>query len=148
VTVPQQPDEERRARQRGRSTGLAVILVVSVAFIGASSAQIIAAVFGLGTTPLPSGPPDSPERRCAAGISRLAQALSAPPPGDAAPRGNASWADAAGIEQSCRKVSGGLDAWAALLRLQAAESELAQAGQSDLEALRREVAAHLPADLR
>jgi hypothetical protein len=60
----------------------------------------------------------------------------------------ARWGGADAVENECGKAAGGLDAWAALLRLQAAESQLAEASQADLQPLRREVAAHLPADMR
>lgn len=131
-------EEERRARLRGRRFGLGIVIVVAVVFIGVSSAQIVAAVFGLGTTPL-AGPMGTPERQCALGISRLARALDAP---------GTPWTEADSVENDCRKAAGGLDAWAALLRLQAAQSQLADSSQADLRPLRREVAAHLPADLR
>ena len=57
------------ARLRGKRIGYAIVLVVSVAFIVSSAAQIISAVFGFGLAPLPSGAPEgSPEHACAIGI--------------------------------------------------------------------------------
>jgi len=146
-----QGDELHRARLRGRRAGLGVVIVVASAFIVISTAQITSAVFGLGTQPLASGPGDSPERRCAVGISRLVRALDRPagadPPTARAPSA-LDWNDADGVEQTCRTATGGLDAWAALLRLKAAELQLTHAGPADLQPLRDEVAAHLPPDLR
>jgi hypothetical protein len=118
-----------------------VVIVVAIAFIAISTAQITSAVFGLRTMPLASGPVDSPVRRCATGISRLARALDRGP-------SPAEWNDAESVEETCRAVTGGLDAWAALLRLRAAELQLAPATSEDLQPLRVEVAAHLPPDLR
>lgn len=143
-------EEERRVSLRWRRVGLGVIMVVAVGFIAVSTVQIISAVFGLGTTPLATGPIDAPERQCAVGISRLARALDAPARVDRveSPASDPRWTGADAVENECRKAAGGLDAWAALLRLQAAESQLAEASQADLQPLRREVAAHLPADLR
>lgn len=142
-------EEERRVRLRGRRIGLGVVMVAAFAFIAISSAQIVAAVFGLGTTPLAAGSLDSPERQCALGIRRLARALDAPARLDRVELpASERWTGADAVENECRKAAGGLDAWAALLRLQAAESQLVEASQADLQPLRREVAAHLPADLR
>ncbi len=151
VTVDTDRDEqERRARLRGRRMGLGVVLVVAVTFIGASSAQIVSAVFGLGTVPLTAGPVDSPERRCAEGIGHLVRALE--PPSSASPPATKAleppWNDADRVEQECRKAAGGLDAWDALLRLQAAKLQLSEPTPADLQPLRDEVIAHLPADLR
>jgi len=143
--------EERRARLRGRRIGLGVVMVVAVSFIVVSTAQIVRAVFGLGTTPLAAGPADSPEGQCALGIRRLVRALDRPvgtDPGSAGGASEPAWSDAEAVDQACRKAPGGLDAWTALLRLRAAEQQLAQANDEDLQPLRREVAAHLPADLR
>jgi hypothetical protein len=71
------------------------------------------------------------------------------------------WDDEGAVFESCRHAREGLDAWAALLRLRAVEEELARQPSSGttsaeitsdpfrvhLEPLRRDVAAHLPADL-
>jgi hypothetical protein len=143
-------EEERRARLRGRRMGLGVVLVVSLMFIAASSSQIVSAVFGLGTVPLAAGPSDSAERRCAEGISRLVRGLD--PSGGGTPAATrtleARWNAADPVEQQCQKATGGLDAWDALLRLRAAELQLSDPTPADLQPLRNEVTAHLPADLR
>lgn len=143
-------DQEKRVRLRARRIGLGVIMVVALAFIGSSTGQIVRAVFGLGTTPLAATPNDSPERQCAVGISRLVRAI-APPARGVAPlvRGaEIGWVGAETVERSCQNASGGLDAWDALLRLRAAQAQLAEASPADLQPLRDEVAAHLPSDLR
>ena len=58
------------------------------------------------------------------------------------------WASAGSIEQACGQSSEGIDAWAALARLRSAEEQLAPRATAELEPLRRDVDAHLPADLR
>jgi hypothetical protein len=143
-----------RAGRLGRRAGFAVVLVVSVLFVASSTWQITRGVFGLGTTPLPSGPPQSPERACAIGIERLARDPGAYAPA-AGGRGGASaasgardaWADSESVGRACAATRDGLDAWAALLRLRAARAQLDR-NDRDLELLRVEVREHLPADLR
>jgi hypothetical protein len=124
--------ELARARLRGKRAALGVVLVVAVVFIGASVWNIIPAVFGANIQPLPAGPEGSLERTCADGVRRLEHGL----PG---------WQDAAGVETACSASSAGLDAWAALLRLRSAGQQLSP---GDLAPLKRDVEAHLPADLR
>jgi hypothetical protein len=149
-------DDVRNARLRGRRAAHGLVLVVAMLFIGVSTAQIISAVFGIRTTPLASGPIDSPERRCALGISRLAKALDRAARAPAAEPGFRSeipdpggdWASADGVQRSCGQATGGLDAWAALLRLRQAQSQLARSQPDDLLPLRRDLAAHLPQDMR
>jgi hypothetical protein len=143
-------EQERRARLRGRRVGLAVVLVVAVTFIVASASQIASAVFGWGTVPLAAGPVDSPERRCAEGIGHLVRTLEVPS-GASSPATKAlpaPWKDADRVEHECRNAARGLDAWDALLRLRAAELQLADPTPAELQPLRDEVIAHLPADLR
>jgi hypothetical protein len=151
VTGDTHRDElELRARLRGRRVGLGVVIVVAVTFVVASASQIVSAVFGLGTVPLAAGPVDSPERRCAEGIGHLVRTL-APRSGASPPATQAlqaPWNDADRVEQECRNATGGLDAWDALLRLRAAELQLSEPTPADLQPLRNEVIAHLPADLR
>ena len=57
------------------------------------------------------------------------------------------WSDRETIEAACSESSEGLDAWAALARLRSAEEQLAPRTE-ELGNLRRDVVAHLPADLR
>ncbi len=126
--------------------------VVSVAFSGSSVAQLIPGVFGTGAHPIPAGAPGSPERVCAQGIGQLARALDRAGPMAGGPGFAAAlhpeWDDAAGIQAVCTTAGGGLDAWAALLRLRSAQEQLAGRSPDDVVALRREVASHLPTDLR
>jgi hypothetical protein len=152
------------ARLRGKRAALGIVLVVSVAFILSSATQIIATVFGVGWTPLPSGTPaGSPERTCANGIQALTRALdragerlsavaSAADDSEtmAALRPGLSpeWDGAEAIESACARARGGLDAWAALQRLRVAEEQSGRLSREELSSVRRDVAAHLPTDLR
>jgi hypothetical protein len=152
------------ARLRGKRVALALVLVVSVAFIVSSAFQIISAAFGFGWTPLPSdAPPGSAERACAVGIRALTGALdragqrvssvaSAADDSEtmAALRPGLSpeWDGADAIQDACSRSRGGLDAWAALQRLRVAEEQSGRLGRDELSSVRRDVAAHLPADLR
>lgn len=138
-----------RARLRGKRVALGIVIGVAFLFIGASAAEIIPAVFGAGITPLlPTAPPGSSERACAEGVHRLALALERT---DARPPGCApevpEWQDAPAVEQACSRSSEGRDAWAALARLRSAREQLGEAPGA-LAPLRRDVAAHLPVDLR
>jgi hypothetical protein len=154
VTGESEPDDdshdERRARLRGRRMGLGVVIVIAISFIAASSWQIASAVFGLGTIPISAGPGDSRERQCAEGIRRLARTLDAPLGADRPTPSTfeSGWKGADPVEEACRGAAGGVDAWDALLRLRQAEEQLAEGDSDDLQPLRDEVAAHLPADLR
>ena len=58
------------------------------------------------------------------------------------------WPDETEVRGACEKSPEGLDAWASLARLRRAEEELAGDASGELQALRRDVAAHLPTDLR
>jgi hypothetical protein len=58
------------------------------------------------------------------------------------------WAEEATVGQACRQSNEGIDAWAALARLRSAEEQLSPRAGAELEPLRRDVIAHLPADLR
>jgi hypothetical protein len=138
-----------RARLRGKRVALVAVIAVAVSFIGASAVQIIPAVFGAGTRPIPAGPPGSRARVCAEGVSALLHAMREDEPACAEPLrpspGDDAWDRAAA---ACREAPEGPDAWAALLRLRAARAQLHTGGGSELDPLRHEVAAHLPADLR
>jgi len=151
------PDALARARLQGKRAALGVVMVVAVAFIGASALQIVPAIFCAGITPIPDSPSGSEARVCAEGVRRLersleraASAAGSPAFGPALER---DWRDEAQIRAACDKSPEGLDAWASLARLRSAEEQLASAGgaagaSAELEPLRRDVAAHLPADLR
>jgi hypothetical protein len=133
-----------------------------VTFVGASAWQIVPAVFGLGVQPIPDAAPGSPERRCAEGVRALAASvtsegqsgslLGAPPLGGSdragGPGAVADWEHPEPVRQACEAARAGLDAWAALLRLRSAAEQLPPGSGTELERLRRDVAAHLSADLR
>jgi hypothetical protein len=153
---PHTPPSAARARLRGKRIALVVVIAVAVTFVGASAAQIIPAVFGAGTKPIPPGPPGSDARVCAEGVRALLRTMADDVPGTVEPPGQGdAWGPAA---QACGQSPEGLDAWAALLRLREARAQLAsqtappESGRvrasAELDPLRHEVAEHLPADLR
>jgi hypothetical protein len=130
------PDALARARLQGKRAALSVVMVVTVVFIGASAVQIVPAIFGAGITPIPPSPSGSDARACAEGIRRLEAARTDQ--------------DEARVREACAQSPEGLDAWASLVRLRSAEAQLggAEGAPAELEPLRRDVAAHLPVDLR
>jgi hypothetical protein len=133
-----------RARRLGRRIGIVVVLCIAVAFIWSSTAQITLAVFGYGVRPLPEAPPGSDARACADGIRALSQTLGAagdPASGHETDRERTAY-------RACAASPEGLDAWAALLRLRRTAEQTPRAAPRALEALRRDLFAHLPADLR
>jgi hypothetical protein len=166
------PSHGQRPRGWAKRAGHAIVIAIAVAFIGASAAQIIPAVFGLAGRPgTPAGPvvsrPDSPAAICSDGVRVLVLALdrasgqawmaigSSDGAAGTAPflqtfeRGLLpEWGEERRIAQACASSSEGLEAWAALLRLRRAEEQDLVHGQVELAALRRDVAAHLATDLR
>jgi hypothetical protein len=152
------------ARLRGKRIALALVVAVSLPFIASSAGQIIPAVFGAGFTPLPSGaPPGSPEQRCAQGVRSLADALdraggrlssvaSAADEEDSKvalrPILSPEWDQADEVQSACDQARGGPSAWASLQRLLMAEEQSGRLERDDIVAVQRDVAAHLPADLR
>jgi hypothetical protein len=145
-----------RARLQGKRIALVVVIAVAVTFVGASAAQIIPAVFGAGTKPIPPGPPGSSARVCAEGVRSLLRSMADDAPGTVeAPGPGDAWGQAA---EACGQSPEGLDAWAALLRLREARAQLVSPtgapesgrvrARAELDPLRHEVAEHLPADLR
>jgi hypothetical protein len=164
-------DDEARARREGKRAAHAVVIVIAVVFVGASAAQIIPAVFGLGIRPVAAAPSVSPERACTDGVRVLARALhraggEAWSSGGRGPlldhdatggeaalqtlreRLSPEWNTEADIRRACVESREGYEAWAALLRLRRAEEQLVLQGFVDLAALRGDLAAHLPADLQ
>jgi hypothetical protein len=148
-----------RAGLRWKRVSLVFVTLVAVAFIAVSVLQIIPDVFGAWVHPLPPASPGSPARICAEGVKTLARALDRASPSAGSPAFDKAlqpeWNDAPAVEQACARSSEGLDAWAALLRLRSAEQQLARhAGDppgeqaQDLATLQRQVASHLPVDLR
>ncbi len=152
------------ARLRGKRAALGVVLVVSIAFVGSSSFQIIPAVFGARIEPIPAGAPiGSAEQRCATGILSLVRALDRAgervssvasaaddAEGMAALRPGLSpeWDGANDVRAACDEAQGGPSAWASLQRLRVAEQQSGRIGPDEVRSVRRDVTAHLPADLR
>lgn len=130
------PPAIARARLRGKRTALGIVITVAVVYIGASALDIIPAVFGVVMHPMTSAAPGTPARACAEGLRRLVSAPEGAQDGD--------------VKQACAASPQGLDAWAALERLRSAERQLAgrSGSEQELQELRRQVLAHLPADLR
>jgi len=145
-------DDGARARLQGKRVALGLVLFASVAIIGSSTMQIIPAVFGTGIRPIPDGLPGSSTRRCAEGVVRLDHALDravdGAGSGDFSARLRPEWDERSAVEGACSQSSEGLDAWASLARLRSAEEHLPPDGRGLLAPLRRDVLAHLPADLR
>jgi hypothetical protein len=141
-----------RAGLRWKRISLVFVTLIAVVFIGLSCWQIIPVVFGAWIRPLPQANPGSPERICAEGVRRMARALdraksmAGGPSFDLALRPD--WNVAFATRQACAHSPEGLDAWAALVRLRSAEEQLAGRGGDLLDPLQRQVASHLPADLR
>jgi hypothetical protein len=169
VEDSQPSDAVSRARLQGKRAALSLVIVVAVLFIGASAAQIIPAVFGWQIRPLPPAPVGTSTRTCADGIRALADAI------DRTGGAFAEWDAAAYIARACAASSEGLDAWAALMRLRYARLQLPhrfdheepegcsdrigdhvpakpetcrQDHDAELAALRRNVDAHIAAELR
>jgi hypothetical protein len=138
------PTATARARLRGKRIALGIVITVTVAYIGASAVDIVPAVFGAVMHPLPLAPAGTPARVCAEGLRRL---VSTPGAGDDDQ-----------VQRACAASREGLDAWAALERLRSAERQLARparagteersGSEQELQELRRQVLAHLPAELR
>lgn len=163
---PVAPDDAAvaKARLTGKRVALVLVIAVAVAFIGASAAQIIPAVFGLGIAPVPPAPPGSPERACADGVRALMAALDragsltlsriSAEDDDATLEArfraalSPDWDRAEEVHAACKSSLEGQNAWASLMRLRSAEEELARRGRIELGPLRRDVVAHLSTDLR
>jgi hypothetical protein len=149
---------------RAKRAALAIVMVVSVVFIGSSTWQIIPAVFGVGFEPIPSGAAaGSPEAQCGAGIHSLAQALDrvgdrmsslATAEDDSTimaslrPALSPEWDRADTVRAVCDSAAGGPSAWAALERLRVAEEQSGRLDRDAVSSVRRDVTAHLPAELR
>ena len=153
-----------RARLRGRRWAHVLVIGVAAAFIASSGWQIASAVFGLGVVPVaePWRASSATDRACASGLQSLAAALDR-----AAARCSATdeataeqaaavfrralspeWDAASSVSTACAASREGLDAWAALERLKIAEEQVARRIHAELEPLRRDLATHLPQDLR
>jgi hypothetical protein len=130
------PTAIARARLRGKRIALGIVITVTIVYIGASAVDIVPAVFGVARHPLPEAPAGTPARSCAEGLRRLVSTED--------PRSDDQ------VRPACAASSEGLDAWAALERLRSAQRQLAgrSGSEPELQELRRQVLAHLPADLR
>jgi hypothetical protein len=162
--IPPDDATVARARLQGKRVALGIVIAVSVAFIGASAVQIVPAVFGVGITPVPPAPPGSSARACADGMRRLMHALDGASAQAAAQASAAddeaalqarlraslspAWDTADEVRAACQQSREGLDAWAALMRMRSGVEEVARQGNVVLAPLRRDVVAHLSADLR
>jgi hypothetical protein len=151
-----------RARLRGRRMAHAVVITIAVAFIGASALQIARAVFGYDGVPVTGWQATTTaDRACATGLRDLVEILDRADPGPL-PAGDVDDAPLAppqgsllrpsdrdrSISQACAASPEGLDAWAALERLRSARELITRRSQAELGPLRRDLLAHLPADLR
>jgi hypothetical protein len=143
MTVTSSESANGPARLQGKRVALALVITVAVTFIGASALQIVPAVFGAGVKPLPSSPQGSSARACAEGVRALLHAVDSADPDQAALA--PEWER---VGRSCESTPEGLDAWAALMRLRSAARVASRGDRIELDPLRRDVAAHLPAELR
>jgi hypothetical protein len=137
--MPDGPAEDARvarARLRWKRAALTLVSVLALVLVVPSTWQIVTAVFGARIRPIPAAAEGSPARTCAEGIAHLER--------------DDSWDGGPAAQQACAQSPEGLDAWAALLRLRTAQVQLAGApeGPRELAVLRRDVASHLPPDLR
>lgn len=153
-----------RARLRGRRWAHALVIGVAAAFIGSSAWQIASAVFGLGVVPVADGwaTASARDRACASGLRALAAALDRAGARASAASETATddtpsafrralspeWDAAGSVSKACAGSREGLDAWAALERLKFAQEQVARRIRAELEPLRRDLATHLPQDLR
>ncbi|HLK39549.1 MAG TPA: hypothetical protein VKU41_22490 [Polyangiaceae bacterium] len=150
--MPLAPVDVARAKLRGKRVALGIVGAIAVPFIASSTVQIAQAVFGEGA--------GSPDRACSAGVRELQAALDRasarlllPAEGDGAdvtfgPATIPEWRDADAVRRACDASEGGAQAWAALERLRRTEEQLAHDARGELTPLRRDVTAHLPAELR
>jgi hypothetical protein len=147
--VPQAPDG-RQARRAGRLVGLGVVIAVTLAFTAASAYQIVTSALELPVRPLPGAPSGEAESICAEGIRSLTNELPAfdESDRDQPPRLAKSASFIASVEISCAHSTEGLDAWASFLRFEEATKQLPGGSREELTVLRRNVYAHLPAELR
>jgi hypothetical protein len=153
---PVDPVESRiaSARRRGRRAGLAVVMVIAVAFIGSSLFQLTRAVFdGRTVQEMAARPPADADPACAEGVRRLAAELDEAPRAVPAPPVPPFGGNVAAVEAACARSAGGLDLWAALQRAGRARAQTQGSRRDSLETIPSgraagEVRAHGPADLR
>jgi hypothetical protein len=137
---PRDPGADRAALQ-GKRVALGVVIVASVVFIAATAIHVIPAVFGVSVVPLPAGALGS--AACAEGLRDLERGLERD---DSAFASRAEKGEA--TREACSLTPEGLQAWASLERLQVAGEQLKGRDPAALVQLKRDLAAHLPSDLR
>jgi hypothetical protein len=133
----------RAARLFGKRTALVLCGSVATWFMISSVAQLVAGVFPRGVVPLAGGPAESSEQRCAEGVRRAAALEPGPPQASPGPPEGPQ-----GDLEACSLTSAGLDALAALERLQKAKEQLGQRDPASVASLRFDLSAHLPAEMR
>ena len=142
-------------KKRLRQLASGFVLVVAVAFIVASTWQIIAAVFGIGV--VASTQAATPEEAsCTAKLRTLASALerasdqAAHEPDDAHARSAfeaaiaPEWNDEVASEKLCSPTARSREAWAALLRLRRGYEGRSQKDARDVGPMRRDFETRLP----
>ena len=127
------------AALQGKRVALGVVIAATVAFIMATAIHVIPAVFGVSIAPVRAGAPGSAE--CAAGLRNLELG---PERGDSPARTEPIDA----VHRACVLTPEGLQAWASFERLQVAQKQLKGRDPEALAQLKRDLAAHLPSDLR
>jgi hypothetical protein len=154
------------ARRRGKRAANAFIVGLAVLFVGSSAWQLVGTLFLGGPSAATPSRSESVGAACADGLRGLASAVdraggaaiawpvgaTVPPVEDVVSlfRHGLSpeWDRAQAVETSCAASESGKDAWATLARLRSAEEELVREGHAGLGPLRRDLAAHLTAELR
>jgi hypothetical protein len=130
-------DDEATARVFGKRAALGLCTAVSLWFVEASVAQITPAVFGASIVPIPAGAAGSPESECARALR-----------GGGLDGGPGVAGGPEALAHACSQAASGLDALAAFERLRLAEEQLKGSDPAAVERLRRDLSAHLPAEMR
>jgi hypothetical protein len=150
VQAPSASATEARARRFGRRCALGVVIFIALAFTAASGVQILSGALEANVHQLPQGPPGSAARLCSDGVRSLAldptSMLRSNTSGS--PEAAKFALDSEAVFEACARSSAGLDAWASLLRFKEAARQLPASRRDELTALRRNVFAHLPVELR
>jgi hypothetical protein len=154
------------ARRRGKRAANAFVVGLAVLFVGSSAWQLVSTLFLGGAGVATGAPRGSVGAACADGLRALAGAVdragdaaiawpvgaTVPPVEDVVSlfrRGlSPEWDRAQAVEASCATSESGKNAWTTLARLRSAEEELVREGHAGLGPLRRDLAAHLAAELR
>ena len=149
--MPLAPVDVARATLRGKRVALGIVGAIAVPFIASSTLQIAQAVFGEG--PLHDRACSTGVRELQAALDRASERLLVPAEGDGADvtLGAATipgWKDADAVRRACEASEAGTRAWDALERLRRTEERLAHDARGEVTPLRRDVTAHLPAELR